>query len=243
MRKILSAMRRAINDYKMIKDGDNIIVGISGGKDSMLLFYALSLYQKFSPEKFSLTGVHVDMGFAKTDINEVAAMKEFFKNNNSNLVIEYTDIAEILFDIRKESNPCSLCSKMRRGALCTKANMLNANKIALAHHADDVLETMLMSFIFEGRISTFAPVSYMDRTDTTVIRPFIYVEEGDIKGAVKRNELPVLFNPCPYDKHTKREYMKSLVKNINKDIPFAKERMISAISHPERYNLWKKPLD
>ncbi|NCA67614.1 MAG: tRNA 2-thiocytidine(32) synthetase TtcA [Clostridia bacterium] len=241
MRKILGAMRRAINDYSMIKDGDRIVVGVSGGKDSMLLFYALTLYKAFSPQKFELFGVHIDMGFERVDMAEMIAMQEFFAKHNTELIIEKTNIAEIIFDIRKESSPCSLCSKMRRGALCTKANELNANKIALAHHADDVLETMLMSFIYEGRLSVFAPQSYMDRTDVTVIRPFVYVEEGDIRGAVKRNELPILFNPCPVDKHTKREYMKKLVAKICEDVPFAKDRMISALEHPERYNLWQKP--
>ncbi len=241
MRKILGAMRRAINDYHMIEDGDKIIVGVSGGKDSMLMFYALRLYQEFSPQKFELVGVHIDMGFAREDSTQMDNMRAFFAKHNTPLIVEKTDIAEILFDIRKESNPCSLCSKLRRGALCTKANQINANKIALAHHADDVLETMLMSFIYEGRLSVFAPVSYMDRTDVTVIRPFVYLEECDIRGEVGRQELPVLFNPCPADKHTQREYMKDLVKNICKDVPFAKDRMISAIEHPERYNLWKKP--
>lgn len=233
-------MRRAINDYEMLSEGDKVVVGISGGKDSMLLFYALKQFQKFSPQKFDIIGVHINMGFYKNEEN-FRELRNFFDKQETELIIEHTDIAEILFDIRKESNPCSLCSKLRRGALCTKANTIGANKIALAHHADDVLETMLLSFIYEGRISTFAPISYMDKTDVTVIRPFVYLKENEVAGAVKRNDLPILINPCPVDKHTKREYMKQLIKDICKDVPFAKDRMISAIEHPDRYNLWKAP--
>lgn len=234
-------MRRAVNDYSMIRENDRIAVGISGGKDSILLFYALKLYQEFSPEHFELFGVHIDMGFKDADPSGLEVYKAFFEKHNTPFVIERTSIAEVLFDIRKETNPCSLCSKLRRGALCTKANELGANKIALAHHADDVLETMLLSFVYEGRLSTFSPASYMDRSDVTVIRPFVYLEEGEVLGAVKRLGLPVINNPCPADKHTKREYIKDIVKSITKDVPFAKDRMISAIEHPERYNLWQKP--
>ncbi len=240
MRKILGAMRRAVKDYGMIRDGDKIAVGISG-KDSMLLFYALKLFAQFSPERFELLGVHIDMGFREADAAGLAAIKAFFEKHQTPLIVEQTNIAEVLFDIRKENNPCSLCAKLRRGALCTKANALGANKLALAHHANDVLETMLMSFFFEGRLSTFAPISFMDRSNVTVIRPFVYLEEDEIKGAVKRYALPIMHNPCPADKHTERESMKELVKTITDKVPFAKDRMISAIEHPERYNLWSKP--
>ncbi len=224
----------------MIDDGDKIVVGVSGGKDSLVLFEALKRYRRFSPQHFELIGVHVDMGFKNADEKGLEAVKRYFDESGVQLIVEKTDIAEILFDVRKESNPCSLCSKMRRGALCNAAVNLGASKLALGHHADDVLDTMLLSFMFEGRLSTLAPKSLMSRTGVTVIRPLIYLSECDVAGAAKKLELPVLFNPCPEDKHTQREYMKKLVDNIRKDIPCAKERMISAIESPERYNLWAK---
>ena len=240
MKKILGNLRRAVNDYKMIADGDKIAVGISGGKDSLVLLDALARYQKFAPEKFELVGIHIDMGFKNGDTQGLEAVKAFFAERDIPLILEKTDIAEIVFDVRKEDNPCSLCSKMRRGALCSVANREGCNKVALGHHADDVLDTMLLSFFYEGRLSTFAPKSYMSRSDITVIRPLIYVSEGESAGAARRFEMPVIKSPCPADKFTKREDMKKIVEHICKEIPFAKDRMISAIQNPERYNLWDK---
>ena len=149
-----------------------------------------------------------------------------------------TDIGEILFDVRKESNPCSLCSKMRRGALNNKAKEIGANKIALGHHADDVIQTIFLSLFYEGRFSSFAPTAYMDRSGIELIRPFIYVWEKDLKSVVAKLDLPVLNNVCPANKHTRREYINLLIKDIQKDVPFVKERMLGAIKHPERANLW-----
>ena len=240
MKKILSAMRRAVQDFHMIEDGDKIAVGISGGKDSLILFESLYRYSKFAPEHFSLIAVNVNMGFKETSEEELEHLRAYFREKEIPFYEEKTDIAEIIFEIRKESNPCSLCSKLRRGALCSVAQREGANKVALGHHADDVLETFLLSLSYEGRLSTLAPTSYLTKTETTVIRPLLYVDEKDIRGAARRLELPVVFNPCPADKHTRREYMKQLVENLRADIPDIRKSMLSAITHPERYNLWKK---
>ncbi len=238
MQKLLSTMRRAIGDYKMIKDSDHIAVGVSGGKDSLTLLAALKAYQRFSPENFKLSAITVDLGFKGTDQNEVQALVDYCKQIDVPYYIVKTDIGEILFDVRKESNPCSLCSKMRRGALNNKAKEIGANKIALGHHADDVIQTIFLSLFYEGRFSSFAPTAYMDRSGIELIRPFIYVWEKDLKGVVSKLKLPVLHNVCPANKNTRREYINNLIKDIQKDVPFVKERMLGAIQHPERANLW-----
>lgn len=239
MRKILGKVRKAVVDYNMINDGDHIVVGVSGGKDSLLLLTAMSIYQKFSPQKFELTAVTIDLGFEGTDKQQMQTFEDYIKGLGVKHIVEKTDIGHILFEDRKEKSPCSLCSKMRRGALNTKAIELGANKLALGHHSDDVLQTFLLSFIYEGRLSTFQPTAFMDRTEITLIRPFIYVSEEEIKAATKRQELPAVFNVCPANKLTQREYMNELIFKIDADIPGAKDRMLSAITHPERNNLWK----
>ena len=238
MQRIIGALRRAVQDFDMIAEGDKIAVGLSGGKDSLLLLDALESYRKFSPVNFSLMAIHVDMGF-KGDEDRLRALIEHVELQNVELHIVKTDLAEIIFDVRKEPNPCSLCSKMRRGALCSAAREFGANKIALGHHADDVLETFMLSLAYEGRFSTFQPTSFMSRTEITVIRPFIYIEESDIKRVTKKLELPVVFNPCPADKHTQRQAAKEFTAELNSRIPGVKERMLSAIYHPERNNLWQ----
>ncbi len=234
-------MRRAIQDYKMISDGDRIFVGLSGGKDSVLLLAALAAYRRFSPERFELSAITVDMGFKDTPISENDALSDFCRSVGVERHIVKTDIAEIVFDARQESNPCSLCAKFRRGALNSEINRLGGGKLALGHNADDVAETVLMSLLYEGRFSCFSPTAYMDKSGVTLIRPLIYIEEYDIRAAVKRLALPVVKNPCPANHATKREYMKDLIKTICKEIPFAKERILGAVYHPERANLWQKP--
>ena len=239
MRKFLSLLRKAVQDFDMIQNSDTIAVGVSGGKDSTALLAVLNAYRKFSEEKFDLIAIHIDMNFKEG--TDKSALIDYCTKIEGPLFIEKTEIAEILFDDRKASNPCSLCSKMRRGALNGAAIREGANKLALAHHSDDLLCTMLLSFIFEGRLSTFSPVSFMDRSKITLIRPFIYVEEKNIEPLIKKYSLPTFKNPCPEDKNTKREYMNDLIKKITKDIPFAKDRMKSALFHPERNNLWNLP--
>ena len=237
MQKIIGAMRRAINDFSLIKNGDTVAVGVSGGKDSIALLTALSLYRRYSPEKFDLMGISIDVGFPEGK-DGLKKIKEYSESLGTPFFVEETDIAQIVFEERKEKSPCSLCSKMRRGALNTSAIKHGANVVALGHHADDILDTFLLSFIYEGRLSTFKPYTYLDRTGVAVIRPFVYVQEGDIRGASRRLNFPIYKNPCPEDKHTEREYMKSLVDNITEDIPIARDRMISAIVNADRYSLF-----
>ncbi len=238
IRKIMGYMRRAINDYGMIAEGDHVAVGLSGGKDSLVLLTALAMLRRFSNVKYKLSAIRIDMGFKDASIEEAEALARYCEELDVDYYCERTEIAEIIFNERKEDRPCSLCSKMRRGALNTKCNEIGANKLALGHNADDVTETFLLSFIYEGRLSTFQPTGYMSRTNMTLIRPLIYCPEGDIKGVAKRLNLPLVHNPCPMDHTSQRQYMKDLCSHITKDIPFAKDRMFSAITHPERYNLF-----
>lgn len=233
--QMLSPLRRAIEDFSMIEENDRIAVGLSGGKDSVTLLALLAKLKIFYPKKFSVVAIRIDMGL-NCDQAEVSAMENYCRDLGVEYVVEKTDIGAILFDIRKESNPCSLCSKMRRGALNTVAAKLGCNKLALGHHADDLVETFFLSMIYEGRFSTFEPVTYLTRTGMTVIRPMIYIEEKDVAAFSKGK--PVIHNPCPADKHTKRQYVKELIASIKKDVPFAKDRMLSAIYHPERNHLF-----
>lgn len=240
MQKILSAMRRAITDYNMIKDGDTIYVGLSGGKDSTLLLAALANYKKFSPEHFNLEAITIDMGLKETKQEELDALIKYCESLGVKHHLVKTDIAEIVFEARQEANPCSLCAKMRRGALNSEINRLGGGTLALGHNGDDVAETLLMSLFFEGRLSCFAPTAYMDKSGVHLIRPFVYIEECDIKSTVKRLELPIVTNPCPMNHHSQRENIKNYIDEICKDIPFAKDRIRSAVYHPERNNLWDK---
>lgn len=240
MQKLLSLARKAISDYKMIVDGDKIAVGLSGGKDSITLLAVLAAYKKFAPEKFDLIAINIDMGFEDIDKNQVQATKDFCESVGVPLIIEKTDIAAIIFDERKEKSPCSLCSKMRRGALNNVAIDHGCNKLALGHHADDVIETMMLSLLYEGRFSTFMPLSYMDKSKITLIRPLVYIEEKQINWTAKRLGLPVIFNPCPRDKHTKREDVKQLIRNLDEQFVDSKKHIMSAIFNPERNSLWDK---
>ena len=238
LQKLLSPARRIIDEYNMIQDGDKIAVGLSGGKDSVTLLYILASLRKFYPKKFDLMAITVDMGLKDMDENEKLALKKLCEDLEVEYKVIPTDIAEIIFDVRKESNPCSLCAKMRRGALNSAAKSLGCNKLALGHHADDMMQTFLLSLFFEGRLSTFAPVSYMSKSDITLIRPMIFLREKDVAAFAK--DKPVLHNPCPANKHTRREDMKDYLAFIRKEIPFAEERVFTALVHPERYNLFDK---
>ena len=228
LQQLYSLVRKAIDDYHMIEDGDKIAVGISGGKDSLTMLYALQGIMRFYPKKFELHAVTVDLGFGNLKLDEVQKLCE-------SLDIEYTivktDIAQIVFEERGESNPCSLCAKMRKGALNQAIKNAGCNKVAYAHHKDDVIETMMMSLIYEGRIHTFSPVTYLDRMDLTVIRPLIYMNEVDVIGFVNKYNVPVVKSPCPADGHTKREYVKNLIRDINLETPGVKERMFTAIKN------------
>lgn len=227
LQKLYSYTRKAIDDYEMINEGDKIAIGISGGKDSLTLLYALSGMRRFYPKKYELAAISVDLGLGIQNMDKI---KELCDSLEVPLYIEKTEIGNIVFDVRKEKNPCSLCAKMRKGALNNKALELGCNKIAYAHHKDDIIETMMMSLIYEGRINSFAPVTHLEKTGLYVIRPMMYVSEAEVIGFKNKYQLPVAKNPCPVDGHTKREYIKKLISEINKENPGVKERMFTAIS-------------
>ncbi len=226
LQKVLSYIRRAVDDYKMIEPEDRIAVGISGGKDSLTLLYGLHGLMRFYPIPFQIHAVTVDLGFDNLNLEKI---QELCRQLQVPYTIVKTDIANIIFQERKESNPCSLCAKMRKGALNEAIKKAGCNKVAYAHHKDDVVETMLMSLIYEGRFHTFRPVTYLDRMDLTVIRPLMYMSEADVAGFVNKFQVPVVKSPCPADGHTKREYVKELLKKLNQENPGVKERMFTAI--------------
>ncbi|NLG02756.1 MAG: tRNA 2-thiocytidine biosynthesis protein TtcA, partial [Clostridia bacterium] len=212
--------------YGLIESGDKIAVGISGGKDSLTLLYALQGLKRFYPKHFELEAITVDLGFENFDLSEI---KRLCEELEVHYTVVTTEIAKIVFSDRKESNPCSLCAKMRKGALNDAVKALGCNKVAYAHHKDDIIETMLLSLIFEGRFHSFSPKTYLDRTELTVIRPLMYVNEADIIGFKNKYQLPSQKSPCPVDGYTKREYAKELLKSLNQEHPGTRERMFTAI--------------
>ncbi len=226
MQKILSKVRRAIDDYKMIEEGDKIAVGVSGGKDSLTLLCALNALKRFYPVQFEVIGISLDMGFEGTNYDGI---KEFCRQNGIEYVVKKTDIAEIIFDVRKEKNPCSLCAKMRRGGVNDLAKEMGCNKVALGHHFEDALETFFLSLFYEGRLSCFSPVTYLSRVDVNVIRPLIYLPEGEIKGFAKRENLPVVKSTCPMDGKSKRQDMKDFINEKTKQDKFFKTKTMHAI--------------
>ena len=228
LQQVLSFTRRAVDDYHMIQAGDKIAIGISGGKDSLTLLYALHGLKRFYPQSFEIHAVTVDLGFGNQDFEKI---KELCEKLEVPYTIIKTDIADIIFEQRKEASPCSLCAKMRKGALNEAMKAAGCNKIAYAHHKDDIIETFLMSLIYEGRIHTFSPVTYLDRMDVTVIRPLMYMKEVDVIGFMNKYELPVAKSPCPVDGYTKREYVKQLLAKLNQENPGVKERMFTAIQN------------
>lgn len=236
LQQLYSYTRKAIDDYHMIDEGDHIAVGISGGKDSLAMLYALSGLKRFYPVSFSLTAVTVDLGFENLNLDRITDLC-------AELGVPYhivkTDIGRIIFEERKESSPCALCAKMRKGALNQAMKELGCGKVAYAHHKDDVVETMLLSLIFEGRFHSFAPVTYLDRMDMTVIRPLLYVQEADVIGFVNKYDIPVVKSPCPADGHTKREYVHLLLQQLNRENPGVKERMFHAVQ--DMVPAWKIP--
>lgn len=226
LQQLLSFTRKAVDEYQMIEAGDKIAVGISGGKDSLTLLYALAGLRRFYPKPFDLIAITVDLGYEKFHTEKIEAL---CKELNVPYHVVKTDIARILFEERKESNPCSLCAKMRKGALNEAVKKLGCNKVAYAHHKDDIVETMILSLIFEGRFHSFSPKSYLDRMDLTVIRPMMYVNEADVIGFQRKYELPVEKSRCPVDGLTKRQYAKDLIHQLELDHPGAKQRMFTAI--------------
>lgn len=226
IQRLYSLIRKGIDDYNLIQNGDKIAIGVSGGKDSVALLEGLAGLKRFYPKKFELVAISVSLGFEGMDFSPI---RELCDKLNVPYCVVDTDIAEIIFEARKESNPCSLCAKMRKGALNEKAKELGCNKVAYGHHKDDVIETLFMSMIYEGRIHSFAPETYLDRMDLTVIRPMLYLTEADVIGFKNKYELPVVKNKCPADGNTKREYIKNLISDINKETPGVKNRIFTAM--------------
>lgn len=237
LKRLLSVMRKGVEKYKMIKDGDKIAVGISGGKDSVTLLKLLAEFKKFAPYKFDVLAITVDLNFKENKM-DFSPIQKLCEQLNVEYVIEKTDIGEIVFNERKETNPCSLCSKMRKGALYDVAVKHGCNKVAIGHHADDLIDTFILSLFYEGRLSTFAPKSYLSKTNLVLIRPMIMIEEPLITAFSK--ELPVVESKCPANKLTKREYAKDIVKEIGKEVKNIREMIYTALTHPERYNLFDK---
>ena len=230
IKRILSFVRRAVDDYHMIEDGDRIAVGISGGKDSLTLLAALARLRLFYPKKFDVVAITVDMGFEGSDYSTIDAFCR-------TLAVEYrvvkTDIAKIIFDVRKESNPCSLCAKMRRGSLHAEAVAAGCNKVALGHHYDDAVETFMMNLFFEGRLGCFSPTSYLSNRKITLIRPLIYAQEKDVAYFSRRQALPVLKSLCPEDHATERENMKQLLHELEKNNDGLRHRIFHAMCKGE----------
>lgn len=239
MKHILGYIRKAVNDFNMIEDGDKIAVGLSGGKDSILLLLSLARMRVFYPKKFELIAITLDMGLPNFD---TSYLEKLCKENDVEYFVEKTHIAEIVFDVRKEKNPCSLCANLRRGILYDTAKKLGCNKVALGHHVDDVMETFLMSLLYEGRVNTFLPVTYLSRKDITMIRPMVYVPESEILHLMKKYELQTVKTKCPIDGATKRQYMKDLLKKLEKENSGVRESLFGAICRSEVWrDLYKNP--
>lgn len=226
LQRLYSYARQAMDKYNMINDGDKIAIGVSGGKDSLTLLYALSGLRRFYPKNFELVAISVDLGFGIQNFDEIYTLCDKL---DIPLHIVNTEINKIVFINRQEKNPCSLCSKIRKGALNNKARELGCTRIAYAHHKDDVIETMMLSLIYEGRFYTFSPVTYLEKTELYLIRPLVFISESEIIGFKNKYKLPVAKNLCPADGHTKREYVKSIIKKLNIENPGVKERMFNAI--------------
>lgn len=235
MQKVLSTMRKAIEKYSLIQDGDRIAVGVSGGKDSLVLLTALNDFKKFGLYDFEIVAVTIDIYAGKEDYSR---LQKFCSDLGIELHIEQTDIQDVVFNIRKEKNPCSLCAKMRRGALNSVCQKLNCNKLALAHHLQDVVTTFFLSLFYEGRLSTMLPKSYMSNTNITLIRPLYLTEENKIINASKN--MPILKSKCPADTNSKRKDMKEMIAKLHKEIPDCKKRIEHAILSDESYNLLDK---
>ena len=240
VRRLLSFVRRAVDDYDMINDGDRIAVGVSGGKDSLALLCALAELRIFYPKKFELFAIHLNpsfynAGFCEKDeaLAQIEKLKAFSQSLCVPMTVVDTDIAQIVFEVRKEANPCSLCSRMRRGALHNAAKSLDCNKMALGHHFDDAVETFVMNLFNEGRIGSFSPVTYLDRRDITIIRPLIYCPEKSVRYYTNHADLPIVKSPCPADRDSERQRVKDLLYNLEKDYDGLKHRIFGAMQRAD----------
>jgi len=226
MNKFTGLVRRCVEDYDMIADGEKLAIGVSGGKDSLSLLCALANLRRYYPKRFELHAITLDLGFEGADFSPVDRLCQELEVPYT---VRKTDLARIIFDERKEKNPCSLCAKMRRGSLNDAIAELGIKKVALAHHFDDAIETFLMSLLFEGRIGCFQPVTYLDRTDVTQIRPMLYVGEGTVIRLAEQYKLPIVHNPCPMNGESKREEVKTLIKTLSLTYPDLRNKVFGAM--------------
>lgn len=240
MKSLSATMRRTIESFGLIENGDRVAVGLSGGKDSMALLFLLKKYHGFSTNKFELKAITIDPGF---DNFNLAEAKIFCDKIDVEHIVIKTEIAKIVFDIRNEKNPCALCANMRRGALADAMNERGLNKLALGHHADDALSTMFLNMLYTGKINTLEYMSYLSRADIHVIRPFLDASEAQIVGLINSEGLPILKSPCPVDKHTKREEIADMLRGIYKTIPNSRKNLLTAMRNEEKCNLFvNKPI-
>lgn len=237
MKKVLGCIRKADRDYNLIEDGDRVCIGVSGGKDSMLLLYCMYLYQKFAKKQFTIVGIHIKLGFPNMDFSEAIT---FFDK----LGIEFHQFDSEVYEILKRnanedgSLKCSLCSKFKKATVIDAAKQFNCNKVAFAHHADDAVETLLMNAIYGGRLATFKPIMYLDQTEITFIRPFVYAYEKDIKKAIAEATVPVVPSTCPMDGHTQRQTTKNMLLDLYKKYPMAKDNFLLMLHNDTKTDLW-----
>ncbi|MBQ2650530.1 MAG: tRNA 2-thiocytidine biosynthesis protein TtcA [Clostridia bacterium] len=226
MQKMLSHLRRCVDEYRMIQAGDRIAVGVSGGKDSLVLLRTLAELRRFYPVPFEVVAITLDMGYDGADFSPIAKLCEEI---GVEYIVKPTNIKEVVFDIRNEKNPCALCAKLRRGSLNDAAKEYGCNKVALGHHFDDAVETFMLSLFYEGRLSCFLPVTYLDRTDLYVIRPMLYMTEREVINFANRQQLPICKSGCPVDKETKREDIKNLIRSLEHDYHDLRQHIFGAM--------------
>lgn len=236
MRKVLGCMRKAAQAFDMIAPGDVIGVGVSGGKDSLALLYGLHLMRNFYPVPYEIKAFSVDLGYEGFDFDSVS---DFCRNLGIDYIVEKTNIYRIVFEVRKEKNPCALCANLRRGALYNLLKRNGVKKAALGHHRDDAIETLLLSMLYEGRVHAFKPLTHLDRQDITVIRPLVYATEKDILAAARRHAFPVVKSKCPAEGKTRRDTMKELLVEIDKRTPRGRDNLLRALSNPDQLTLWE----
>ena len=228
--------KKAIRDYNMIKEGDHLAIGVSGGKDSMALLFLLNLLKRHGPIQFDLTAITLDLGQGTI----WKTLKEYCLQESIDFHLEETQIGEIVFEVRQEKNPCSLCAKLRRGALHQTALRLGCNKVALGHHLDDVAETFLMNLLFAGKLGSFSPTVFLSRVGLTLIRPMVYLPQQTVLSIANKKDLPVIENACPASKLTQRQEMRELVSQLSLNYPQFRERLLTALQNIDFDNLWKQ---
>lgn len=237
MKRVLGSIRRADERYRMIEDGDRVCIGVSGGKDSLLLMEAMKLYQRFCYTRFDVCAVMLDLGLRQQD---TSAIEAYAARIGMDFTVIHTDIGKVVFEYRQERSPCALCAKLRRGALNTAAVERGCNKVALGHNREDVLETLFLSMLYEGRINTFAPVTHLSRRNVTVIRPLIFLPEKYALSVARQRELPILPPNCDIAGQTKREEARQLLQHLATLVPDIEQKLLHALIHTETYGLWDR---